>query len=49
MKVLLGKKALKKQLKNLEKKLELQQNLANSGSEQEKAKVVQLTLERSKY
>ena len=39
MKVVLGEEALKKQLKVLEKKLELQQKLANSGSEQEKVKV----------
>ena len=39
MKVVLGEEALKKQLKILEKKLELQQKLANSGSEQEKVKV----------
>ena len=39
MKVVLGEEALKKQLKVLEKKLELQQKLAISGSEQEKVKV----------
>ena len=39
VKVVLGEEALKKQLKILEKKLELQQQLASSGSEQEKLKV----------
>ena len=48
MKVVLGEEALKKQLKVLEKKLELQQKLANSGSEQEKVKVAQLNLTREK-